>query len=148
MARIQMPDDAQDTVEFLIRHQSDVSDATSGRDMEDPATARLLAERVGTIERLKMLTVMTYARIVALSAEDKIPWRLERLWRAYTVAQRELIRELETDRIQQAPENLPGNAEFIKGFPLRYLRAHSAAEIEESSAAFRTEPADRGGRTA
>jgi [protein-PII] uridylyltransferase len=28
------------------------------------------------------------------------------------------------------PENLPGNAEFIKGFPLRYLRAHSAAEID------------------
>ena len=39
------------------------------------------------------------------------------------------MRELETDRIQQVPENLPGNAEFIKGFPLRYLRAHSAAEI-------------------
>ena len=58
-----------------------------------------------------------------------MPWRLEQLWRAYSVAQHELMRELETDRIQQVPEDLPGNAEFIKGFPLRYLRAHSAAEI-------------------
>ena len=131
LARIQMPDDAQSSVEFLIRHQSDLSDAMSGRDLDDPATARLLAERVGTIERLKLLAVMTYARIVATTEEAKLPWRLEQLWRAYTVTQHELTRELETDRIQQVPEDLPGNAEFIKGFPLRYLRAHSAAEIAE-----------------
>jgi [protein-PII] uridylyltransferase len=130
MARIQAPDEARSTVEFLIRHQSDLADAT-GRDMDDPATARLLAERVGTIERLKLLAVMTYAQIAALSAADKLAWRLEQLWRAYTVAQRELTRELETDRIQQVPEDLPGNADFIKGFPLRYLRAHSRTEIAE-----------------
>src|SRR5260370_42669343 len=56
-------------------------------------------------------------------------WRLEQVWHACSVAQHELTRELETDRIQRAPEDLPGNAEFIKGFPLRYLRAHSSAEI-------------------
>lgn len=131
LARIQAPDEARSTVEFLIRHQSDLADAMSGRDMDDPATARLLAERVGTIEHLKLLVVMTYAQIAALSAADKFGWRLEQLWRAYTVAQHELTRELETDRIQQVPEDLPGNAEFIKGFPLRYLRAHSPAEIAE-----------------
>ena len=129
-ARLQMPQDAQSTVEFLIRHQFDVSEATSGRDVEDPATARFLAERVETIERLKLLTVMTYGRIVALGDEAKIPWRLEQLWRAYSVAEYELTRELETDRIQQTPENLPANAEFLKGLPLRYLRSHSPGEIE------------------
>ena len=129
MARIQMPDEARSTVLFLIRHQSDLSGAMSGRDMDDPATVRWLAERVGTIERLKLLSAMTYARIVALSAEDKIPWRLEQLWRAYSVAQYELMRALETDRIQQVPEDIPGNAEFIKGFPLRYLLAQSPTEI-------------------
>ena len=131
MTRIEAPANAQSTVEFLILHQSDLSGAVGGRDMDDPATARLLAERVGTIERLKLLSVMTYARIAALSAADKVAWRLEQLWRAYTVAQHELIRELETDRIQQVPEDLPGNAAFIKGFPLRYLRAHSSAEIAD-----------------
>ena len=130
MIRLQMPEDARSDVDFLIRRQSDLSDAVSGRDMDDPATARLLAGRVGTIERLKMLAVMTYSRTVALSEEAKLPWRLEQLWRAYTVAQHELVRELETDRIQQVPEDLPGNAEFVKGFPLRYLRAHSPAEID------------------
>ncbi len=131
LARIQLPDEAQGTVEFLIRHQSDLSDALSGRDLDDPATPRLLADRAGTIERLKLLAVMTYARIVATTEEAKLPWRLEQLWRAYTVTHHELTRELETERIQQLPEDLPGNAEFIRGFPLRYLRAHSAAEIAE-----------------
>ena len=131
LARIQMPEDAQSSVEFLIRRQSDLSEATSGRDLDDPAAARLLAERVGTIERLKLLAVMTYARIAALTAETKLSWRLEQLWRAYTVTRQELTRELETDRIQQVPKDVPGNAEFIKGFPLRYLRAHSSAEIAE-----------------
>jgi [protein-PII] uridylyltransferase len=140
MVRIQMPDDAQNIVEFLIRHQSDLADAVSGRDMDDPATARFLAERAGTIERLKMLAVMAYARIVALGAEAKTPWRLEQLWRAYSVAQHELIRELETDRIQQVPEDLPGHAGFIKGFPLRYLRAHSPELSRPTGVAVRLEP--------
>jgi [protein-PII] uridylyltransferase len=131
LTRIQAPDEARSAVEFLIRHQSDLADAMSGRDMDDPATARLLSERVGTIERLKLLAVMTYAQIAALSAPDKLAWRLEQLWRAYSVAQHELTRELETDRIRQVPDDLPGNAEFIKGFPLRYLRAHTSAEIAE-----------------
>jgi [protein-PII] uridylyltransferase len=129
MTRIQMPDDAQTTVEFLIRHQSDLTDAVSGRDMDDPETVHLLAERVGTIERLKLLSLMTYARIVALSDPGKLSWRLEQLWHAYSVAKDELTRELETERIQQVPQDLAHTAEFIKGFPLRYLRAHTAAEI-------------------
>jgi len=131
MARIQMPAEARSTVEFLIERQSGLAEAIGGRDMDDPATARHLAERVGTIERLKLLAVMTCARISAGSIEAKIPWRLEQLWRAYDVTRHELMRELETDRIQQVPGDLPATAEFIKGFPRRYLRARSSAEIED-----------------
>jgi [protein-PII] uridylyltransferase len=130
-SRIGMPEEARNTVEFQILHRSELSDAMSVRDLDDPATVRLLAERVETVERLRLLSLITYARIVALGAEDKIPWRLDQLWRTYSVIQRELIRELETDRIQQVPQNLPGNAGFVKGFPLRYLRAHSPGEIAE-----------------
>lgn len=130
LARLQMPEDAQRTVEFLVQHQADLAEAIAGRDMDDPATARLLAEAAGTIEHLKLLTLSTYARIAAGRADAKLPWRLEQLWRAYGVAQRELTRALEADRIQEVPETLPANAAFIKGFPQRYLRAHSEAEIQ------------------
>jgi [protein-PII] uridylyltransferase len=125
-----VPDNARDTVAFLLEHQSELGDSAGLRDVDDPAAARRLADRVGTVERLKMLAVMAYARIAAGSIDAKLPWRLEQLWRAYSVTQHELLRELETDRIQQVPDHLPATAEFIKGFPLRYLRARTQAEIE------------------
>jgi [protein-PII] uridylyltransferase len=131
MARIRMPAEEQREVSFLIAHQSDLAEVMSGRDVEDPITARQLAERVGTIERLKLLTAMTYADLAALSSDSMTPWRIERLWRAYDVTQHELTRELETERIETVPESVPGRPGFLKGFPVRYLRAHSAAEIEE-----------------
>ncbi len=131
MERIRVPAEEQREVNFLIEHQLDLAEVTSGRDVEDPATARHLAERVGTIERLKLLSVMTYGVQAAVSSDAMTPWRLERLWRAYEVTQHELTRELETDRIQDVPESVPGRPAFLKGFPVRYLRAHSPAEIEE-----------------
>jgi [protein-PII] uridylyltransferase len=131
MERIRVPGEEQREINFLIEHQADLADVMSGRDVDDPATARQLAERVGTIERLKLLTVMTYADLAALSADAMTPWRMERLWRAYEVTQHELTRELETDRIQDVPDDVPGRPGFLKGFPVRYLRAHSPAEIEE-----------------
>ena len=131
MERIRVPAEEQREVNFLIEHQLDLAEVMSGRDVDDPATARQLAERVGTIERLKLLTVMTYGDLAAVSSDAMTPWRLERLWRAYEVTQHELTRELETDRIQEVPESLPGRPAFLKGFPVRYLRAHSPTEIEE-----------------
>jgi [protein-PII] uridylyltransferase len=128
MTRMQMPVEAQRTVEFLIRHASDLSDA-AGQPDDDSVTARLLAERVGTIERLKLLSVMTYARLLDLSATADVDQGLDRLWHICSITEHELTCELQTDRIEKIPEDLPANAEFIKGFPLRYLRAHSAAEI-------------------
>jgi [protein-PII] uridylyltransferase len=131
MARIQMPAEGQDTVLFLIERQPDFSEAVSSRDLDNPATERLLAELAGTVERLKLLVMATYARVSAAGFEAGAPWRLEQLWRAYRLVRQELTRELETDRILRVPEDLPPRADFIKGFPLRYLRAHSHRDFEE-----------------
>jgi [protein-PII] uridylyltransferase len=130
MARIRTPDEERAAVEFLIENQRELADVIGGRDLDDPATARLLAGRVGTIERLKMLAAMTYANLAASHPDAMAPWRLEQFWRAYDVTRRELTLELETDRIREAPPNLAGLADFIKGFPARYLRARPPAEIE------------------
>lgn len=130
MTRIQMPADEQSAVEFLILHQLNLSEALTGRDVDDPATVRLLAARVGTIERLKLLAILTYSGLGGSGSDALSPWRMEQLWRVYQLTQQELTRELETDRIQDVPENLLGHASFVKGFPTRYLRAHDAAEIQ------------------
>jgi [protein-PII] uridylyltransferase len=130
MARIEMPAEDRAAVDFLIENQRELSSASGGRDLDDPATARLLAGRVGTVERLRMLAVMTYASLAASHPDDMSPWRLEQFWRAYDATRQELTRELETDRIQEVPAGMAGMADFVKGFPARYLRAHPAAEIE------------------
>ena len=129
--RIGMPAADESDAMFLIEHQLDLSDVMSGRDIGDPATARFLAERAGTIERLKLLAVMTYARLSASGPDAMTAWRLEQLWRVYQVTRLELTRELETDRIREVPQTVPGHAEFLQGFPVRYLHAHSSGEIEE-----------------
>lgn len=134
MTRIQMPAEEQSAVRFLIEHHLDFSEVMTGRDLGDPATARGLADRVGTIEWLKLLAVLTYADISAVNPGAMTPWRLEQLWRVYRITQHELTRELETERIKELPKELPkevaGRAEFIRGFPVRYLRTHPPAEIE------------------
>jgi [protein-PII] uridylyltransferase len=134
--RMEMPPEARETVESQLRHRSALASAMTGRDLDDPATVRQLAERVGTIERLRLLAMLTCARVAASSTPETVSWRLEQLWRAYAATRHELHRELETDRIEQVPDSLPANAGFVKGFPQRYLRAHSPSEIASHLALF------------
>jgi len=133
MQRMQMPADDQSAVAFLIEHHLDLSAVMNSRDLNDPATARALAQGIGTIERLKLLSVLTYADISAVNPSAMTPWRLDRLWQAYRATHEELVRELETDRILDVPadlSDLSDSAAFIKGFPVRYLRTHTPGEIE------------------
>jgi [protein-PII] uridylyltransferase len=136
-ARIRMPASDRDLVTFLIERQTSLSDVLSGRDLDDPATVRRLTDRIGTIERLRLLALLTYGDLTAASPEAMLPWRLDQLWRAYSAAYRGLTRELETDRIQEVPATLPESAEFIKGFPTRYLRARTAGEIAAHTQLYR-----------
>lgn len=82
------------------------------------------------MERLKLLTMLTYADISAVNPQAMTPWRLEQLWRAYLLAHDELTRELGTARIHDVLGLDPERAQFLEGLPTRYLRTHSAAEID------------------
>ena len=62
-----MPAEDQDTVVFLIERQAELADAMK-RDVEDPATISQLAHRVDTVERLKLLTIVTYAAAPAMAS--------------------------------------------------------------------------------
>ena len=119
------------TVEFLVEKHLVLSGVMASRDLSDSSTARLLSAQVETIERLKLLTMLTYADISAVNPQAMTPWRLEQLWRAYLLAYEELTRELGTERIHDAPGMEPERAQFLEGLPTRYLRTHNAAEIDE-----------------
>jgi [protein-PII] uridylyltransferase len=127
--RLQMPAEEASAVEFLIAHHLDLSAVMSSRDLHDPVTARLLAAQIGTIERLKLLTLLTYADISAVNPAAMTPWRLEQLWETYRVTHQQFLKELETERIAEIPPNLPEPADFIRGFPSRYLRTHTREAI-------------------
>ncbi len=133
MQRIQMRAEDQSAVQFLIEHHLDLSAVMSSRDLQDPATARLLANRIGTLERLKLLTLLTYADISAVNPDAMTPWRLEQLWETYRVTHQQLLKELETERIADLPPDLKNeiseHTEFIRGFPSRYLRTHTLEDI-------------------
>jgi [protein-PII] uridylyltransferase len=131
LARLETPAEDRAMVNFLIGHHLDLSAAMNGRDLDDQATARDLASRIGTLERLRLLTLMTFADIAAVNPTAMSPWRVELLWKLYLTAHKELTRELETERIPAAAARAPDAAEFLDGLPTRYLRTHSEAEVEE-----------------
>jgi [protein-PII] uridylyltransferase len=128
--RLGMSDDERATVEFLVTHQSDFAEVTKGLDLGDPANARALAERAATVENLKQLAMLTFARHSVLKPDSGAAWRVEQIWRAYLTVHHELTRELETDRIQDVPADRGLSSAFLVGFPVRYLRTHSSVEIQ------------------
>ncbi|MCC6293074.1 MAG: HD domain-containing protein [Bryobacterales bacterium] len=128
LRRLGAPEEALEMAGFLVEHHLDLSAAMTGRDLEDEATAVYLAHRMETIEKLKYLTLMTYADTGAVHPTALSPWRLEQLFRVYAVAYRQLTHELETERIESRPAS-PEQEAFLKGFPTRYLRTHTEAQI-------------------
>lgn len=118
------------TVLFLIDAHLEMSAMMNTRDISDPATARALAERVGTVERLKLLTLLTYADISAVNPNAMTAWRGSLLWQLYLATNHELTVELQSQRISADTDDTPERRLFLEGLPVRYLRTHSPAEIE------------------
>jgi [protein-PII] uridylyltransferase len=127
--RIQMPPRDRELVRFLIARHLELSAAMQGRDLFDPQTVHELAGRIETVERLKALTLLTYADISAVNPEAMTSWRAGQLWQLYLAVYNELTRTLESERIETAGAT-PERAEFLEGFPKRYLRTHSEQEID------------------
>jgi [protein-PII] uridylyltransferase len=130
LERIGMPRNDRDMVGFLIGRHLEMSTVMNSRDLQDPATARVMAGRVETVERLKALTLMTYADISAVNPSAMTPWRAEVLWQLYLLTYNELTRELAAERIAGAAVEAPEKRAFIAGLPVRYARTHSAEEID------------------
>lgn len=135
MDRLGAPDADRKAVEFLVERHLELSAVMSSRDVHDSTTARNLADSIGTIERLKMLTMLTYGDISAVNPQAMTPWRAEQLWRVYLLAYHELTKELVTERIQLDSTGGTAGAvserdRFLEGLPTRYLRIHSEEEVD------------------
>ncbi|MCU1257283.1 MAG: metal dependent phosphohydrolase, partial [Bryobacterales bacterium] len=130
LQRIGLPGRDIQTVLFLIDAHLEMSATMTTRDVSDPATARVMADRVSTVERLKLLTLLTYADISAVNPAAMTAWRASLLWQLYLATQHELTAELQTQRICADTDDTPERRVFLEGLPVRYLRTHAPAEIE------------------
>jgi [protein-PII] uridylyltransferase len=135
--------DEEEMVCFLVAYHLDIS-AAMRRDIFDPETIHQLARRIGSPERLKMLTLLTYADIGAVNPTALSPWKAENLWRVYYATANDLNHSVDDDRFHSAgddeqlarirllaPQLGRRLREFLEGLPQRYLRLHTAEEIVE-----------------
>ena len=100
MRRIHMPSQDRETVLFLIGNPpGTLLGACARATWPTRRPSAMWPHRVGTEERLKALTVLTYADISAVNPGAMTPWRSAQLWRLYLTVYRELTRELDEERI-------------------------------------------------
>ncbi len=127
---------------FWLRAHLEISSTLRRRDIYDPATIRELAEKVGTPERLKMLTLMTLADIKAVNPDALTPWKAENLWRLYAGTATYFDRSADKDRLHAEVSNQPAEKvaallpagreellQFLDGLPQRYLLSHSPEQV-------------------
>jgi [protein-PII] uridylyltransferase len=131
LQRVGISERAWGIVEFLIAAHLELSAAMSGRDLSDPAVVRSIAGKVGTVERLRLLTLLTWADISAVHPTAMTPWRRQLLWKLYMLINTELTRELSSRVTSSEIPGSPELREFLEGLPPRYLRIHSPAEMQE-----------------
>lgn len=130
MDRLDLPPADREHVRFLIRRHLDMPGVLRSRDLNEPATARYMAGLAETTERLKALTLVSYADLSAVNPEVMTAWRSGQLWLLYLATYQELTRELHAGAAE-LPEGLPPEmAEFLEGLPARYLRTRSRDEME------------------
>lgn len=141
MDRLGVDSAGRDMISFLIGSHLEISSALR-RDIYDPATIQAFADKIGTPERLKMLSLLTYADIKAVNPEALTPWKAENVWQLYIGTANYLSRSAdqrvhtETEhnetiaRLRElAPEVEEETGSFLEGLPRRYLRTYRAEEI-------------------
>ena len=140
MDRLDVDPKERAEVLFLIENHLELS-AALRRDIFNPETVATFAEKMGTPERLKMLSLMTYADIKAVNPEALTPWKAENVWQLYMGAENYLnhsadqrvhadVNDEKLARLRSlAPVTTSKFKEFLEGFPQRYLLVHSAEEV-------------------
>ena len=141
LTRFGLPAEERDAVEFLIQNHLEMS-ATTRRDVFEAKVVGAFAERVGTPEMLKMLTLLTYADISSVNPEAMTEWKAENLWHIYVATSNFLNRHADEERVhgrldrelaarfKTLPIAVMKDLEsFLDGLPQRYLRTYGSEQV-------------------
>jgi [protein-PII] uridylyltransferase len=140
--RLGLSQEDGDMVLFLIGSHLEMSSTLRKRDIHDPETVRELARKLGTEERLKLLTLMTLADIKAVNPEALTPWKAENLWRLYIATANYFSRSVDDERFHAEvcgeqveriaslqPQKRSQLLRFLDGLPQRYLMSHTPEQV-------------------
>jgi [protein-PII] uridylyltransferase len=129
-----------DTVTFLVEKHLLLSTALQSKDIADPATSSSLAQEIRTVERLRLLMLLTYADVSAVNPTAMTAWRMEQLASLYRKVYRYLTGELTLQQRQDPRAALgeldPLTEEFLDGLPRRYLWTHTRDEAAAHAALY------------
>jgi [protein-PII] uridylyltransferase len=139
---LDLPGDARQTVEFLLRNQVQMSLIAFGQDTSDPSVIGKFVEIFNTEERLKMLCLMTVADLSASGPDAFTPWKAELLWRLFvdtynhmTMTYGDEVIDTHDAALSALNANRPHDiseaemSTFLKGLPRRYLTLFEPEQI-------------------
>ena len=108
--RLGLSAEETETVAWLVLHHLDMSDTAFKRDLEDPETIRSFADKVQSLERLRLLLVLTVADIRAVGPGTWTPWKAallrELYWSTEELLSGGLITEGRGQRVKAAQQAL------------------------------------------
>ena len=142
LARLDFDAEERDAVLKLIRLHLDMSQAMR-RDIFDLDNVRGFADKIGSPQLLKMLTLMTFADIKAVNPDALTPWKAENLWQFYMSTSNFMDRSVDEARYHAAidptllnrirsmvpPPQHDDLKQFLEGLPQRYLQTRLPEQI-------------------
>ena len=150
MQRIGLDDPlARETVIQLVADHLRMSEVMTKRDLSELSVLEGFKKQIKTLERLKLLTLLTYADTVAVNPSAQSNWRKELLWRMYRGINSIFQRDHGDRRINKSTEadclDLAADAaerkhikRFLRGFPERYVRTHTPEQVYHHAVLART----------
>ncbi|HEX5235226.1 MAG TPA: HD domain-containing protein [Silvibacterium sp.] len=149
-ARLEFDIEEREIVRRLIRSHLEMS-AALRRDIFANETVRAFSEKMPSQQHLKMLTLMTYADIKAVSPDALTPWKAENLWQLYIGASNFLDRSVDearyhvrsdpallnritalvSDRVAPDAKAEQDLRTFLEGLPQRYLQTRPPDQVRD-----------------
>ena len=142
LARMEFETEDRESILQLIRLHLEMS-AAMRRDIFDMENVKRFAEKMGSPQMLKMLTLMTFADIKAVNPDALTPWKAENLWQFYMATANFMDRSVDESRYHAAIDPTLLNrlrsmvpaaqhdelGQFLEGLPQRYLQTRLPEQI-------------------
>ena len=152
LERLQLSLADQERLRAAVQNHLEMSRVIMRRNISDPEVVDQFAELVGTQEDLRMLCLLTYADMKAVSPEVWTSWKGDLLFRLYVETFNHLRQEFAEDRYSrdrvrdteqvQLRHLLPPDVdpalldEFLEGFPTQFLRGPASEKLATYFAAY------------